>query len=97
MVEDTKQFGEFNALQRRVLKEIHCFPWFVVSLMLLYGIFLKKHRFHPLFIVHGLPYRFLASVGLAQARPNKSSVTWLTVQTIFGEPVIFAVNLLWHG
>jgi len=41
MVDDTKQFGESNALQRRVLKEIHCFPWFIVSLTLLYGIFLK--------------------------------------------------------
>jgi len=41
MVEDTKQFGESNTLQR-VLKEIHCFPWFIVSLTLLYGIFLKN-------------------------------------------------------
>jgi len=24
-------------------------------------------------------------------------VAWLTVQTIFGEPVIFAVNPPWHG
>ena len=27
----------------------------------------------------------------------KSSVAWLTVQTIFGEPVIFAVNPPWRG
>jgi len=70
MVADAKQFGESNALKQHVLKEIHCFPWFVVSLTLLHGIF-KKHRFCPLFIMHGSPlYRFLASVGLAQAHPN---------------------------
>jgi len=46
--------------------------WFVVSLTLLYGIF-KKHCFHLLFIVHSSLYKFLASAGLAQARPNKNN------------------------
>ena len=27
----------------------------------------------------------------------KISVAWLTVQTLFGQPVIFAVNPLWDG
>ena len=69
MVDGTKQFGESKALQAMFLKEIHCFPLFVESLMLFCGIF-GKHCFCPLFIMHGSLYRFLASVGLAQARTN---------------------------
>ena len=49
------------------ISNLHCD--YSVILFNLYGISIDT-RFYPFFVVHGLSYESLSSVGLAQARPN---------------------------